>query len=130
ADARAEAGAEATTAASIDGGAGSPDDPSSGTVSPKTEAAPDKAQRPPNVPPFVLGFLAMAAPRTSGLLPESAIRVLCWIQSGCLAMALFALGRGFQWRSLKNLGAGPIGLVATVTVIVALIALVGALLLT
>ena len=130
ADARAEAGAEANTAASIDGGAGSPDDPSSGTVSTKTEAAPVKAKRPPIVPLFVLGFLAMAALRTFGLLPEFAITGLSWIQTVCLAMAMFALGRGVQWRSLKNLGAGPIGLAATVTVIVALIALGGALLLT
>jgi uncharacterized integral membrane protein (TIGR00698 family) len=132
ADARAEAGAgsEANTAASIDGSAGSPDDPSSGTVSTKTEAAPVKAKRPPIVPLFVLGFLAMAALRTFGLLPEFAITGLSWIQTVCLAMAMFALGRGVQWRSLKNLGAGPIGLAATVTVIVALIALGGALLLT
>jgi uncharacterized integral membrane protein (TIGR00698 family) len=130
AGARTEAGAEANTAASIDGGAGSPDDPSSGTVSTKTEAAPVKAKRPPIVPLFVLGFLAMAALRTFGLLPEFAITGLSWIQTVCLAMAMFALGRGVQWRSLKNLGAGPIGLAATVTVIVALIALGGALLLT
>jgi uncharacterized integral membrane protein (TIGR00698 family) len=130
AGARAEAGAEANTAASIDGDAGSPDDPSSGTVSTKTEAAPVKAKRPPIVPLFVLGFLAMAALRTFGLLPEFAITGLSWIQTVCLAMAMFALGRGVQWRSLKNLGAGPIGLAATVTVIVALIALGGALLLT
>src|SRR5699024_3699666 len=127
---RAAAGAAATTAASIVGGSASPADPASGTVSTKTEAAPVKAKRPPTVPLFVLGVLAMAALRTCGLLPESAITGLSWIQTVCLAMAMFALGRGVQWRSLKNLGAGPIGLAATVTVIVALIALGGALLLT
>ena len=60
------------------------------------------------MPLFVLGFLAMAALRTFGLLPEFAITGLSWIQTVCLAMAMFALGRGVQWRSLKNLGAGPI----------------------
>src|SRR5699024_2959324 len=134
AEAGAEAGtvaaAEASTAARIDGGAGSPDGSASGAVSTKTEAAPVKAKRPPIVPLFVLGFLAMAALRTFGLLPEFAITGLSWIQTVCLAMAMFALGRGVQWRSLKNLGAGPVGLAATVTVIVALIALGGALLLT
>src|SRR5699024_7547845 len=126
----AAATAEASTAARIDGGAGSPDGSASGAVSTKTEAAPVKAKRPPIVPLFVLGFLAMAALRTFGLLPEFAITGLSWIQTVCLAMAMFALGRGVQWRSLKNLGAGPVGLAATVTVIVALIALGGALLLT
>ena len=128
--AAAGATAEASTAARIDGGAGSPDGSASGAVSTKTEAAPVKAKRPPIVPLFVLGFLAMAALRTFGLLPEFAITGLGWIQTVCLAMAMFALGRGVQWRSLKNLGAGPVGLAATVTVIVALIALGGALLLT
>jgi uncharacterized integral membrane protein (TIGR00698 family) len=128
--AAAGATAEASTAARIDGGAGSPDGSASGAVSTKTEAAPVKAKRPPIVPLFVLGFLAMAALRTFGLLPEFAITGLSWIQTVCLAMAMFALGRGVQWRSLKNLGAGPVGLAATVTVIVALIALGGALLLT
>src|SRR5699024_4766146 len=128
--AAAGATAEASTAARIDGGAGSPDGSASGAVSTKTEAAPVKAKRPPIVPLFVLGFLAMAALRTFGLLPEFAITGLGWIQTVCLAMAMFALGRGVQWRSLKSLGAGPVGLAATVTVIVALIALGGALLLT
>src|SRR5699024_1040462 len=108
--AAAGATAEASTAARIDGGAGSPDGSASGAVSTKTEAAPVKAKRPPIVPLFVLGFLAMAALRTFGLLPEFAITGLGWIQTVCLAMAMFALGRGVQWRSLKNLGAGPVGL--------------------
>src|SRR5699024_12297632 len=104
--------------------------PSSGAVSTKTAAAPVKAQRPAVGPLVVRGFLGMAALGPFGLLAEFAITGLSWIQAGCLAMAMFALGRGVQWRSLKNLGAGPIGLAATVTVIVALIALGGALLLT
>ncbi|WP_209370775.1 YeiH family protein [Brevibacterium renqingii] len=126
--AEAGAGSEATTEAA----AGSPTDDgaSSGTVSTRTEKKPQKAARPPIVPLFVIGFLVMAALRTFGLLPESAITGLSWIQTVCLAMAMFALGRGVQWRSLKNLGAGPIGLAASVTVIVALIGLGGALLLT
>ncbi|MDN6122473.1 MAG: putative sulfate exporter family transporter, partial [Brevibacterium sp.] len=88
------------------------------------------AKRPPIVPLFVLGFLLMAGLRTFGLLPEFAVSGLGWIQTVCLAMAMFALGRGVQWRSLRNLGAGPIGLAATTTLIVTVIGLGGALLLT
>ncbi|WP_209323809.1 YeiH family protein [Brevibacterium renqingii] len=133
--AEAGAGSEAAseaTAGSAATGAGSPTDDgsSSGAVSTRTEKKPQKAARPPIVPLFVIGFLVMAALRTFGLLPEFAITGLSWIQTVCLAMAMFALGRGVQWRSLKNLGAGPIGLAASVTVIVALIGLGGALLLT
>ncbi|GAA1864490.1 YeiH family protein [Brevibacterium marinum] len=92
--------------------------------------APAAGKRPPIVPLFVLGFLLMAGLRTFGLLPEVAVSGLNWVQTVCLAMAMFALGRGVQWRSLKSLGAGPIGLAATTTLIVAVIGLGGALLLT
>ncbi|MDN5586959.1 MAG: putative sulfate exporter family transporter, partial [Brevibacterium sp.] len=93
-------------------------------------SAPAAGRRPPIVPLFVLGFLLMAGLRTFGLLPDVAVSGLGWLQTVCLAMAMFALGRGVQWRSLKSLGAGPIGLAATTTLIVAVIALGGALLLT
>lgn len=97
--------------------------------SPAQPAAP-ATKRPPIVPLFVLGFLVMAGLRTFGLLPDVAVSGLGWIQTVCLAMAMFALGRGVQWRSLRNLGAGPIGLAAVTTLIVAVIGLGGALLLT
>lgn len=92
--------------------------------------APAKTKRPPIVPLFVLGFLLMAGLRTFGLLPEAAVTGLGWVQTVCLAMAMFALGRGVQWRSLKSLGAGPLGLAATVTLVVAVVGLGGAMLLT
>ncbi|MFE1083893.1 YeiH family protein [Brevibacterium sediminis] len=101
-----------------------------GSVSIAAKQTPARGKRPPIVPLFVVGFLIMAALRTFGLLPEIAVTGLSWIQTVCLAMAMFALGRGVQWRSLKNLGARPIALAALVTIIVALIALGGAILLT
>lgn len=110
--------------------AASGSEPTAGSVSTTTKQAPAQVKRPPIVPLFVVGFLVMAALRTFGLLPEFAVTGLSWIQTVCLAMAMFALGRGVQWRSLKNLGARPIALAALVTIIVALIALGGALLLT
>ncbi|WP_113903906.1 MULTISPECIES: YeiH family protein [Brevibacterium] len=93
-----------------------------------TDSAP--AARPPLIPLFVLGFLAMAGLRTAGLLPEVAVTGLSWVQTACLAMAMFALGRGVQWRSLRDLGPGPLGLAAVVTLAVTLLGLGGALLLT
>lgn len=85
--------------------------------------------RPPIVPLFILGFLAMAALRTFGLLPEPAVAGVGWVQTMCLSMAMFALGRGVQWRALKNLGAGPLGLAAITTLIVIILGLAGSLLL-
>lgn len=107
-----------------------PQSPSSADSSSTPQSPSPAAKRPPIVPLFVLGFLLMAGLRTFGLLPEFAVSGLGWIQTVCLAMAMFALGRGVQWRSLRNLGAGPIGLAATTTLIVTVIGLGGALLLT
>jgi len=127
----AAAGSAETSAAAGSGGESNGSGASAaGTVSTATKQTPARGKRPPIVPLFVVGFLVMAALRTFGLLPEFAVTGLSWIQTVCLAMAMFALGRGVQWRSLKNLGARPIALAALVTIIVALIALGGALLLT
>ena len=87
-------------------------------------------QRPPIVPLFVIGFLLMAGLRTFGLLPEMAVTGLGIVQTVCLSMAMFALGRGVQWRALRSLGGGPIALETMTTIVVALVALGGALLLT
>lgn len=87
-------------------------------------------QRPPIVPLFVIGFLLMAGLRTFGLLPEMAVAGLGIVQTVCLSMAMFALGRGVQWRALRSLGGGPIALATMTTIVVALVALGGALLLT
>ncbi|MGO2035063.1 MAG: YeiH family protein [Brevibacterium sp.] len=111
-------------------GAGT-DSTARGEVGPGNAAAASApGKRPPLVPLFVLGFLVMAALRTFDLLPEPAVTGLGWVQTACLAMAMFALGRGVQWRALKSLGAGPLGLAALVTLIVAALGLGGALLLT
>ncbi|GAA1514433.1 YeiH family protein [Brevibacterium permense] len=127
----AAAGSTETSAAAGQGGESKGSGASAaGAVSTATKQTPAQGKRPPIVPLFVVGFLVMAALRTFGLLPEFAVTGLSWIQTVCLAMAMFALGRGVQWRSLKNLGARPIALAALVTIIVALIALGGALLLT
>ncbi len=86
--------------------------------------------RPPFMPLFVFGFLLMAGLRTFGLLPDPAVTGLGWLQTVCLAMAMFALGRGVQWRALRSLGAGPLGLAGLATLTVTLVGLGGALLLT
>ncbi|UVI35410.1 YeiH family protein [Brevibacterium spongiae] len=127
-DGSTTAGAESGSAAAGSDAAGA----SSGRTGQMTASstAPASTKRPPIVPLFVVGFLIMAALRTVGVLPEFAVTGLNWIQTVCLAMAMFALGRGVQWRSLKNLGGRPLVLAALVTIIVGLIGLGGALLLT
>lgn len=43
----------------------------------------------------------MAGLRTLGLLPETVVTGLGIVQTACLSMAMFALGRGVQWQALR-----------------------------
>ncbi|MFF3642175.1 YeiH family protein [Streptomyces sp. NPDC002564] len=61
-------------------------------------------KRPPLVPLFVLGFLAMVALRTTGLLPGAAVDVAQTAQELLLAAALFGLGSAVDLPSLTRTG--------------------------
>lgn len=61
-------------------------------------------RRPPLVPLFVLGFLAMIGVRSTGVLPEAALDVASTVTSLLLAGALFGLGCGVRVRSLLRTG--------------------------
>lgn len=76
------------------------------------------AKRPPLLPLFVLGFIAMMLVATTGLVPGAVLDVAKVIQQFLLAAAMFALGLGVSIKSLIHLGARPIllGLAATVTI--------------
>ncbi|MGW7519263.1 YeiH family protein [Streptomyces sp. NPDC054796] len=62
------------------------------------------AKRPPLVPLFVLGFLAMVALRTTGLLPGAALDAAQFAQELLLAAALFGLGSAVHLPSLARTG--------------------------
>lgn len=59
---------------------------------------------PPVVPMFVIGFLLMAALRTTGWLPEAAIEGGALIQDIALGAALFGLGSSVRVRELLATG--------------------------
>ncbi|GHC65382.1 YeiH family protein [Streptomyces cinnamoneus] len=61
-------------------------------------------KRPPLVPLFVLGFLAMVAVRTTGLVPGSALDVAQHAQELLLAAALFGLGSAVHLPTLTRTG--------------------------
>lgn len=82
-------------------------------------------RRPPIVPLFVAGFLAMAIVRTVGVLPPGVLDVLRLAQTVLLAAAMFALGTGVRLAELRAVGGRPVLLGAAATVWVAAIALVG-----
>ncbi|MEU6821525.1 putative sulfate exporter family transporter [Streptomyces atriruber] len=61
-------------------------------------------KRPPLVPLFVVGFLAMVALRTTGWLPGGAIDAAGTVQELLLAAALFGLGSAVDLPSLTRTG--------------------------
>lgn len=92
-----------------------PPDPGSGV----------KAARPPLVPLFIIGFLAMAILRTLGWLPDWAVTSAGIGQTIALTAAMFALGAGVHLKSLIKLGFMPVLLATLSTLIVAGVAGLG-----
>ncbi|MCZ7413913.1 MULTISPECIES: YeiH family protein [unclassified Streptomyces] len=61
-------------------------------------------KRPPLVPLFVAGFLASAALRTTGVLPDGLLEGAATLREALLAAALFGLGSGVFLPSLARTG--------------------------
>ncbi|MEU5030467.1 putative sulfate exporter family transporter [Streptomyces milbemycinicus] len=76
------------------------------------------ARRPPLVPLFVLGFLAMVAVRSTDRLPSAALDTAATAQELLLAAALFGLGSAVHLPSLARTGGrvAALGLCAWVVV--------------
>lgn len=81
--------------------------------------------RPPVVPLFVTGFLAMVLVRTSGLVPDGVLETTAHLQTVLLASAMFALGTGVRVSMFRRVGFGPVVLAAASTLVVTGVALVG-----
>ncbi|MEU4898129.1 putative sulfate exporter family transporter [Streptomyces sp. NPDC044780] len=85
----------------------------------RAEGAPGtERRRPPLVPLFVLGFLAMTALRSTGLVPTAALDTAATAQELLLAAALFGLGSAVHLPSLSRTGArvAALGLCAWVVI--------------
>jgi uncharacterized integral membrane protein (TIGR00698 family) len=70
----------------------------------RRSAAPAGARRPPIVPLFVLGFLAMVALRSTGVVPLSLVNNVESLDNLLLAAALFGLGSAVDVRRLVRTG--------------------------
>ncbi|MET9802573.1 putative sulfate exporter family transporter [Streptomyces sp. NPDC006368] len=86
--------------------------------------------RPPLVPLFVAGFLAMVALRTTGLLPAPVLAAAGTAQEMLLATALFGLGSAVHLPTLSRTGARVAVLGLTAWVIVGSVSYGGVLLTT
>lgn len=93
------------------------------------EEGADPAHRPPLIPGFVLGFLAMVALATadaaSGFLPAPALDAASTLQTLLLTMAMFALGCGVKFTDLRQVGWRPLVLGLSTSVTVAAVGAVG-----
>ncbi|MFE3324463.1 YeiH family protein [Streptomyces sp. NPDC059176] len=81
--------------------------------------APTAAGRPPLVPLFVLGFLAMVVLRSTGLLPGPVLAAAGTAQELLLATALFGLGSAVHLPSLTRTGLRVAALGLTAWVLIA-----------
>ncbi|SEQ79414.1 conserved hypothetical integral membrane protein [Lentzea xinjiangensis] len=81
---------------------------------------PATGRRPPLVPLFVLGFLAMAAVRATGLVPDAVLSAATFVDTVLLAAGMFALGTAVRLRSLARSGPAVLllGLLSTVLIVV------------
>jgi len=91
----------------------------------RTETIAYGTRRPPVVPLFVLGFLAMVGLRSTGVVPDQVLNVARGIESIVLAAALFGLGAGVHLRTLARTGGRATLLGLCSWVLVAAIAFVG-----
>ncbi|MEU1015761.1 putative sulfate exporter family transporter [Streptomyces sp. NPDC005900] len=86
------------------------------------------AKRPPLVPLFVVGFLAMVALRTTGLLPGGVLDAAQLTQELLLAAALFGLGSAVDLPSLTRTGGRVAALGLAAWAVIAGISYVGVIL--
>ncbi|MCK9516258.1 MAG: putative sulfate exporter family transporter [Ottowia sp.] len=85
-------------------------------------------KRPPLIPLFVLGFLAMVVVRTTGVLPDEVLAGAKILTTIFLAAALFGLGVGVKVRILMATGPRALVLGAISTVSIAAVSYLGVLL--
>jgi uncharacterized integral membrane protein (TIGR00698 family) len=85
-------------------------------------------RRPPLVPLFVVAFVACVAIRSTGIVPLEVVHAAQLVQTVLLTAAMFALGAGVRFATIRKVGMRPMVLATVSTVWVALIALAGAML--
>ncbi len=83
------------------------------------------AVRPPILPLFVAGFVAMVALRSTGWLPEFVVGSARTIEGWLLAAALVGLGAGVRIDRLRRLGPKPLLLGVLAWILVATVSYIG-----
>ena len=82
-------------------------------------------KRPPILPGFVLGFLALAALNSLGIIPGPVVTFLANLSSWALLAAIAAVGMKTDMRNILKVGGGAIALVVAETLFLAALILAG-----
>lgn len=90
------------------------------------QRAGDSQKNPPIIPLFVAGFIGASVIATLGLVPSPVLGVIKYLQTFLLAAAMFGLGCGVKVAELRKVGFRPLLLGLVVTIVVCLVAYVGA----
>jgi uncharacterized integral membrane protein (TIGR00698 family) len=94
----------------------------------RRRAADADIRRPPLMPLFVVAFVACVGIRSAGLVPTGVVHSAQLVQTALLTAAMFALGAGVRFATIRKVGMRPLLLATISTAWVALIALAGAVL--
>ncbi len=81
------------------------------------------AKRPPLVPLFVVGFLAMVLLRSVAVLPAEFLAGAKIVETALLSAAMFALGCSVHWTVVRRAGGRTLALAAVATGVVTLLGL-------
>ena len=96
----------------------------------RANSAPDQQARPPVIPLFVIGFVAMVALRSTGWLSAGWLEAGAGLQDVLLGAALFGLGSAVRIRTLLHTGARALLAALTSWLLIALLGLAAALVIT
>lgn len=83
------------------------------------------ASRPPLVPIFVLGFVALAMVNSAGVLPEALIMLLINLSRWALLFGIAAVGMKTSMKSIRDVGTAAIVLIVAETVFIAVFVIAG-----
>jgi uncharacterized integral membrane protein (TIGR00698 family) len=83
------------------------------------------AKRPPLVPAFVLGFIALAAINSTGLVPAALSGLLVDVSRWALLFGIAAVGMKTSMKSIRDVGSTAIVLIVAETIFIALFVIGG-----
>lgn len=121
------AGEETAAATDADGTTAAATNADSAATADGASASAAPAKRPPLVPLFVVGFIAAVIVRSTGILPGNVVHILDQIKTWLFIIAMVALGTGVHRDTLRAAGVRPFVHGLAVSIVVIILAGVGAL---